>query len=192
MKILVFSCSLNPSSRSRTLAEEALRELLHRGIDASLVDLRDLNLPLCDGDASYEAPGVEELTERIRGASGILMAVPVYNYDGNAAAKNLIELTGDAWNEKPVGFLCMAGGHSSYMSILGFANSLMLDFRCWIVPRFVYATRDDVSDGAIRSHKIMGRVHELAATLVRLTRGLELAPADGVDPPPLPPSSPTD
>ena len=32
------------------------------------------------------------------------------------------------------------------MSILGLANGLMLDFRCLIVPRFVYATGDDFAN----------------------------------------------
>jgi NAD(P)H-dependent FMN reductase len=173
MQIFVISCSLNPKSRSRVLAQEAVRSLGVQGVEVEFADLRELKLPFCDGEASYDAPGVEELSERIRAASGLILAVPVYNYDVNAAAKNLIELTGDAWNGKPVGFLCAAGGRSSYMSVLGLANSLMLDFRCWIVPRFVYATRPDVTDGAITSENIVDRVHELTAALVQLARGME-------------------
>jgi NAD(P)H-dependent FMN reductase len=174
MQIAVISCSLNPGSHSRILAHEAVRALGAQSVEARLVDLRDLDLPFCDGDAAYEAPGVEAITEQIRQASGIVLAAPVYNYDANAAAKNLIELTGDAWSEKPVGFLCAAGGRSSYMSVMGLANSLMLDFRCWIVPRFVYATRADFGEGSIVSEKIKERVGELVGTLVRLARGLEL------------------
>jgi FMN reductase len=37
---------------------------------------------------------------------------------------------------KVVGFLCAAGGKSSYMSVMRLANSLMLDFRCLIIPHF--------------------------------------------------------
>ena len=70
----------------------------------------------------------------------ILLATPIYNYDVSAAAKNMVELTGSAWRDKTVGFICAAGGTSSYMSVMGLANSLMLDFRCIILPRFVYAT----------------------------------------------------
>ena len=56
--------------------------------------------------------------------------------------KNMIELTGSAWEDKIVGFLCAAGGHTSYMSVMSYANSLMLDFRCVIIPRFAFATSD--------------------------------------------------
>ena len=43
-----------------------------------------------------------------RAADAILLAVPIYNYDVNAAAKNLVEHTGSAWENKIVGFLAAA------------------------------------------------------------------------------------
>lgn len=137
-----------------------------------LLDLRDFDLPFCDGEEAYSAPGVQEASKLIREAAGVLMAAPVYNYDLNAAAKNLIELTGKAWTNKPVGFLCTAGGRSSYMAPLGMANSLMVDFRSWIVPRFVYATGADfAADGSI-SPQVLKRVSELAESLVKLADGV--------------------
>jgi len=39
-----------------------------------------------------------------------------------------------------------------------FANSLMLDFRCWIVPRFVYAIGDDFSDEGLVNQDIDQRI----------------------------------
>ena len=95
---------------------------------------------MCDADACYAAPGAQKLSRAVGEADGIMVAAPVYNYDVSAAAKNMIELTGKAWEDKIVGFLCAAGGMSSYMSVMAYANSLMLDFRCVIIPRFVYAT----------------------------------------------------
>ena len=67
-------------------------------------------------------------------------------YDLNAAAKNFIELTGRAWTNKVVGFICAAGGKGSYMSVTSFMNSLMLDFRCIIIPRFVYTDASGFDD----------------------------------------------
>jgi FMN reductase len=102
----------------------------------------------------------------------ILLSSPVYNYDLNAAAKNLIELTGSAWKDKVVGFLCSAGGRSSYMSPMSMANSLMLDFRCVIVPRFVYATGEDFRDAGDLSDTIQERIGQLCAEAVKLANGL--------------------
>jgi FMN reductase len=171
--VLVVSASLNPNSRSFHLAEGAADALGRLGAEVTLVDLRKWDLPLCDGDKAYSHPAVEKLTQLIQDAAAILLAAPIYNYDVNAAAKNLIELTGDAWNEKPVGFLCSAGGKSSYMSPIGIANSLMFDFRSWIVPRFVYATRQDFDEQSRPSPPIMERIEQLAKATLGIARGLE-------------------
>jgi FMN reductase len=45
---------------------------------------------------------------------------------------------------------------------MSLANSLMLDFRCLIIPRFVYATRNDFSDDKVMTDEIKGRVAKLA------------------------------
>ena len=100
------------------------------------------------------------------------MATPVYNFDANAAAKNFIEITGQAWENKVVGFLCAAGGDKSYMSIMALANSLMLDFRCVIIPRFVYASSSAFSNGAVTDETVVDRIYELSDELVRFTTGL--------------------
>ena len=140
MTNLVISSSLNPKSRSRLLALIALKILKDINATADWLDLVDYSIPFCDGDSSHKNPEVKNLRENIKNSKAIIFAVPIYNYDVNSAAKNLIELTGDAWTNKIIGFLCAAGGRGSYMSVMSLANSLMLDFRCIIIPRFVYST----------------------------------------------------
>jgi FMN reductase len=166
--ILIVSSSLRPESNSRILAREAQRVLEQEGADVSLVDLRDHPLPLCDGGPSYGHPNVVSLAGLVAKASAILVATPIYNYDANAAIKNLIELTGDGWSDKAVGFLCAAGGMGSYMSIMSLANCLMLDFRSVIVPRFVYATGEAFAGGQIVDPEMAERVAELARATARL------------------------
>jgi hypothetical protein len=58
------------------------------------------------------------------------------------------------------------------MSVMSLANSLMLDFRCVIVPRFVYATGSAFQDGAISNGKVGKRIDELATELVRFAKAL--------------------
>lgn len=170
--VLVISCSLSASSRSRRLARAAETALRGLGADAELIDLREWTLPLCDGGDSYGHPSVAPLTQRIEGAAAVLLASPVYNYDLNAAAKNLVEMTGQAWRDKPVGFLCTAGGRGSYMAPIGLANSLMFDFRCLIVPRFVYAVGDDFEEDGGLPAPLGARVAQLAETAIGLARAL--------------------
>jgi FMN reductase len=111
-------------------------------VNCEWLDISKLDLPMCDADVCYNHPAAKNITAAIERADGIMVATPVYNYDVSAAAKNMVELTGSAWEDKVVAFLCAAGGMGSYMSVMSFANSLMLDFRCLIIPRFVYATGD--------------------------------------------------
>ena len=172
VSFLVISASLNPESNSRALALAAAEALLGVGRNVDFLDLRDpefAGLPMCDGASAYAHPAIDGLNTRIMATEGALIAVPIYNYDVNAALKNLVELTGSSWEDKTVGFLCAAGGQASYMSIMAFANSLMLDFRCVIVPRFVYATSRDFGDDGKPAPAIAKRVVELAEALVRLS-----------------------
>lgn len=51
------------------------------------LDLADHPIPFCDGDSTYGNPKVKELSDKIHHAKGVLLAVPIYNYDVNVATK---------------------------------------------------------------------------------------------------------
>ncbi|MBL1217852.1 MAG: hypothetical protein D8M59_10200 [Planctomycetes bacterium] len=55
------------------------------------------------------------------------------------------------------------------MSVMQLANSLMLDFRTVIDPRFVYANYPDFDDESVSSPEILKRIDELTQALVKLT-----------------------
>ena len=108
----------------------------------------------------------------IETSSSILIASPIYNYDFNAVAKNLIELTGNSWTDKLIGFISSAGGKGSYMSPMSFINSLMLDFRCIIIPRFVYADKTCFNiDGNINDDT-KARIEELVDSSILVSKAL--------------------
>lgn len=152
--VAVIATSEDSESKSQLLARVAERALVEREVAVTLLDLR-------------ETLGGAAVTAAVEQATHVIFAVPVYNFDVNARAKQLIEdLPGRALEGKTVGFICQAGGNRSYMSVLSFANSLMLDFRCWIVPRFVYATGGEFT-GETPSEEVVRRVEELVETLLR-------------------------
>ena len=171
-KYLVVSASGNPSSNSRKMGRIAFAHLEEARVDCRWLDLAGMDLPLCDADACYAHPAAQKLSAAIAAADGVIVAAPVYNYDVSASAKNMIELTGSAWEDKVVGFLCAAGGTNSYMSVMAYANSLMLDFRCVIIPRFVFATGDAFDDDTLIDAEIGQRIEEVAAELIRFTQAL--------------------
>jgi len=171
-KYLVVSTSGNPDSNSRRMGQIAFGHLQKAKVNCEWLDISELGLPLCDADACYTQPAAQKLNASIEAADAILVATPVYNYDVSAAAKNMLELTGDSWEGKIVGFLCAAGGMNSYMSVMAFANSLMLDFRCTIIPRFVYATANAFAGDELKDKKIAQRIEELADEVIRFGQAL--------------------
>ena len=169
MNLLIISSSLSKNSQSRMMAKYASNYLVAKSVSVEMIDLRDFDLPICDGDDSSNIPIVKDLKTKISKAHGILIATPVYNFNVNAAIKNLIELTGSAWTDKVVGFICSAGSKNSYMAVMGLANSLMLDFRCIIIPRSVYSSdnADQLGDS------VKERLNNLSSELIRFVKGLK-------------------
>ena len=135
-------------------------------------DLQENPLPMCDGDECYDLPEVLDFREKVKNADGIIMAIPVYNFNVSSGAKNIVELGGRMLYDKTFGFICAAGAKSSYMSVMSLANSLMIDFRCYIIPKFVYATKHDFEDNKIINSDIEGRIEELGKELIRVSNAL--------------------
>src|SRR5436305_12991498 len=128
-KHLVIRTCGNPNSKSSSMGRVAFANLQKKKLDCDWIDIREMDLPLCDADKCYGMPGSKKLSATIEHAEGILIAAPVYNYEVAAATQNMLELTGSAWENKIVGFVCADGGHASYMSVMAYAHSLLLDFR---------------------------------------------------------------
>ena len=171
-KYLVISTSGNTDSNSRRMGRVAFAHLQKQKVDCEWIDISEMELPLCDADQCYLNASAKKLAQSVEAADGMIIAAPVYNYDVSAAAKNMIELTGSAWEDKVVGFLCAAGGTTSYMSVMAYANSLMLDFRTVIIPRFVYATGDAFDGDKLVDKKVEKRIEQVADDLIRFTAAL--------------------
>ena len=167
---LIVSCSLNKNSKSKILANYA-STLYNEEI--KFLDLQTMDLPFCDGDKCYDNPTVKELSQLVKESKSIIIASPIYMYDLNAAAKNFMELTGRAWTKKIVGFICAAGGKGSYMSVTSYMNSLMLDFRCIVVPRFVYTDGSGFDENYNIKSNIKERIKELVNQTTLLSSKIE-------------------
>ncbi len=140
--------------------------------DVEFFDLQDNPLPICDGDECYDLPEVLDFREKVKNAKGIIMAIPIYNFNVSSGAKNAVELGGRMLYDKIFGFICAAGGKSSYMSVMSLANSLMIDFRCYIIPKFVYAIKHDFDGEIISNKEIEERLKELGDELIRVSKAL--------------------
>ena len=167
MRHLILSCSLSPKSRSAVMAGALLLASREQGDDVELVDLREMELPFCDGGASYGHPNVQRLQAAVEAADVVTLATPIYNFETGGSTRNLVALVGQKFTDKVIGLICAAGGQGSYMSVMSLANSLMLDFRCVIVPRFVYATGAAFDESRLVDDEVKDRITALAADLKR-------------------------
>jgi FMN reductase len=140
---LIIGTSLNETSKSQILARTFEAKLREKNFSCERIDLRTVDLPFAGRSDSWNSVFVEDLANAVKKSSHIVFATPIYCYDVNAAAKTVIELVGRSFTKKVVSFICTAGGNSSYMSVMGLANHLMLDFRSVIVPRFLYVSSSD-------------------------------------------------
>ncbi|MDC0036747.1 NAD(P)H-dependent oxidoreductase [bacterium] len=89
MSCVVISSVANPSSKVNLLATAIAQSL-----STDVLNIANLNLPLCDGYACYKDDGVIRLQEQISAADSFIFCAPVYCYDINAVLKNFIELCG--------------------------------------------------------------------------------------------------
>lgn len=177
----ILSCSLDPNSRSRLLAQEAQNWLTAANHSVTFVDLRDFPLPRFDNDTAYQSEHLAYLNQTIREADGVFLAVPVYNWGIGGAAKNFVEVTGSTdearglsspWFDQLVTFLVAGGLPHSYMAHTAFAASLMLDFKCVINPYHVYATSRDWS-GTGWSEQVSERLEKTLQVQTELAERLK-------------------
>lgn len=169
--VTIISTGLGNNPKSHTLAVRLESLLQARGTATALVDVRSWDLPHAGAPGCWDHPGVAAITAAVADASHVVISTPVYCYDANSAAKNVIELCGRAFTDKVVGFVCQAGGQRGYMSVLGLANHMMLDFRSVIVPRYVYVAAPDWTPEGGLSAGIEQRLARLCDDLQRITVG---------------------
>lgn len=93
-KILVFAGSTRTDSFNKKLAHIAAEAARTAGAEVSFVDLRDLALPLYDGDLedSQGLPeGAKQFKKLLREHDGFIIASPEYNSSVTAVLKNAID-----------------------------------------------------------------------------------------------------
>jgi FMN reductase len=170
MSVLIVSTALRAGGKTAQIAHALQAAFASSATPATVLDLANLSLPMCDGGACYEDFVVHQTTELVRTARAVVLCFPVYNHQANAAAKNFVEVTNAGWSGKVVGLVANGGTDRSYLAPLSLANSLMVDHRCVVVPRFVFVTPANfAADGTLPAGgEIASRLADLARELVHL------------------------
>lgn len=179
MSYLVISTSLRYASLSRRMGKYLSEKLHENGLEGSFLDLRHYPLPMASGERATEEEllQINHLRTLISAADAIILATPIYNYGVNSICHNLIALTNAdenhpiTWQNKVIGLVAAAGGPGSYMSPLSILNSLMLDYRCVVIPSYVYANASHFIEDS-PGEEVTLRLNRLADEVKLFSHGL--------------------
>jgi len=117
-KILAFAGSTRTESFNKQLVKVAVAGAQAAGADVTLIDLRDLPMPLYDGDLEAQE-GIPAAAQRFKSLllahQGLLIASPEYNSSITGVLKNAIDWASrSAPDEKPLA--CFVGKTAALMS----------------------------------------------------------------------------
>ena len=93
-KLIFLSGSIRKDSLNKKLAKQAYEFAKELGADAKLIDLKDYEMPIYDGDLEV-AKGIPEsakkLKQEFKNADGVFIASPEYNSSISSLLKNTLD-----------------------------------------------------------------------------------------------------
>jgi len=156
--------SLRAESHTRTALGRALDGVERAGGTAEMLDLREYDLPLFDGD--HDAAGdATALAADVRAADAVLLGTPMYHGSYSSTLKTALDYCGfDEFEDETVGLLAVAGGGFPTPA-LEHLRSVCRALNAWVIPHQVAIPRassaiedgEIVEDGLDRRTLVLGR-----------------------------------
>ena len=164
-------------SRSRFALQTALVGAANAGAETTLLDVRELDLPMYNPDHDEPTDSIARLIESCYGADGLLWSSPMYQGTISGALKNALDwlhLLGNRnppfLHDKVIGLISTAGGTQGLQAIntMEFAVRAL---RGWAVPLVVpvgSAARAFDRAGRIQDPAVERQLEALGAEVVRV------------------------
>lgn len=167
--------SLRAGSFTRMALDIALQGATELGAHTHIIDLRDYDLPFCDGrkDQRTYPPDVQRLRTELQQAHGAIWATPEYHGSFSGVLKNALDLMGFAEFEgKMIGLLGLAGGQLGAINALNGLRTIGRSLHAWVIPEQVslaQAWREFNADGTMKNIDLAERVRELGRQVARFS-----------------------
>jgi FMN reductase len=184
LKIVGLGGSMAAVSRSRAALATALEGAEAAGGETTLLDLRELDLPMYNPDDDEPTPAAARLIEGLYTADGLLWSSPLYQGTISGALKNALDwlhLLGGRdppyLNDKVIGLISAAGGSQGLQAINTMEFSVRA-LRGWAVPYVVpvaTAARVFDQDGRIQDEAIEQQLKMLGSEVVRVAERFAVA-----------------
>ncbi len=161
------------SQKALLIAAERVRSL---GAEVEILDLRQMQLPFCDGGDEYpNYPDVKRMQDTFKDADGLILVSPEYHGSISGVLKNALDLMSfEQLSGKVAGFITILGGQSNSNAL----NDLRVILRwvhAWSIPEQVaigQAWQAFTPEGKISDEKLSQRLDQFAQSLVENTRKL--------------------
>lgn len=176
VKIVGIGGSLRPESSSYQALNLAIARVQALGASAQILDLRQMQLPFCNGGNEYpEYPDVNQLRETVAEADGLILATPEYHGGVSGVLKNALDLMSfEQLSDKVTGLISVLGGQSNSNAL----NELRINMRwvhAWVIPEQIaigQSWKAFSEDGKLLDEKLSQRFDQFAQSLVENTQKL--------------------
>jgi len=179
-RILAFSGSARRESLNKKLLAAVVELTRAAGAEVTVVDFKDLPIPLYEGDLE-DADGIpanaQKLIDLITQHGGLVIASPEYNSQMTPLLKNVIDWCTRAdenpFKGKVAAVVSASPGMFGGIRSMTLARQLLVHLGCHIVPaQCVLPQADKAFDeqGALKEERNRKNAQGVATELVRLTR----------------------
>lgn len=177
LRVVGIPGSLREPSYTAFTVQIALKGAAEAGASGELVDLRELDLPMCDGkeDESDYPEDVFEMRETVAEADGIVLGTPEYHGGYSGVLKNALDLMGfDEFEGKMLGLVGVSGGRMGAFGAMNSLREVGRALHAWVVPTQASIPRawnvyhDET--GALTDEELAERVRSVGAEVVRYAR----------------------
>jgi chromate reductase len=185
-RVLALAGSMRADSFNRKLLRVAVGIAGEAGVEIDLAELRELELPLYDGDleANEGLPeSVVRFQERIRRAEGLLLACPEYNHSIPGAFKNAIDWAsrppGNPFPHKVAALLGASPGAAGALRALMQLRWVLTSRGVWVVPAQVTVSHADKAfdeAGALKDPALHKQVAAAVQQLLLQIRRVQAVP----------------
>ena len=182
-KLLCLSGSGRTGSMNARLLGVAAARAKEAGFEVETLNLRDLGMPLYDGDleaADGLPAGAIQLQTRMRESDGFLVASPEYNGSITPLLKNAIDWTsrphGDvpslaAYRGKVAGLMAASPGGLGGIRGLAHVRTILAGIGVWVAPTAVSLGRAGQAfqeDGSLSDERVASRLDAMIAEVGRV------------------------
>jgi FMN reductase len=176
VKLVGIAGSLRDSSYSHQALAIAAQKARDLGAEVTILDLRQLNLPFCDGSGDYSShPDVALLQQTVKSADGLILATPEYHGSVSGVLKNALDLMSfEHLDGKVVGAISVLGGQSN-SNALNDLRTIARWVHAWVIPEQVaigQAWQAFNENGQLVDAKLAERLDKFVFSLVENTRKL--------------------